>query len=110
MQPIAILSRALTHFLSWWFGELRACVPRRLRSAMSRGAERLVISLGAELPDGMRAYLLPLQVAAPLGFLLFYYHRGHYPELRGYPFGRVVAGLEARTAYRFGAQGHQAAG
>ncbi len=47
----------------------------------------LVISVGEKLPDGLRAYVLPLQVAAPLGFLLFYYHRGHYPELRGYPFG-----------------------
>ena len=47
----------------------------------------LVISIGEKLPDGLRAYVLPLQVAAPLGFLLFYYHRGHYPELRGYPFG-----------------------
>jgi CAAX prenyl protease-like protein len=47
----------------------------------------LVISVGDKLPDGLRAYLLPLQVAAPLAFLLFYYHRGHYPELRGYPFG-----------------------
>jgi CAAX prenyl protease-like protein len=47
----------------------------------------LLISIGEKLPDGLRAYVLPLQVAVPLGFLLFYYHRGHYPELRGYPFG-----------------------
>ncbi len=47
----------------------------------------LVISVGGKLPEGLRAYVLPLQVAAPLGFLLFYYHRGHYPELRAYPFG-----------------------
>jgi hypothetical protein len=47
----------------------------------------LVISIGAKLPDGLRAFVLPLQIAAPLGFLLFYWHRGHYPELRGYPFG-----------------------
>jgi len=39
----------------------------------------LVVSVGGELPEGLRAYVLPLQVAAPLGFLLFYYHRGHYP-------------------------------
>lgn len=47
----------------------------------------LAISVGGKLPDPMRAFMLPLQVAAPLGFLLFYYHRGYYPELRGYPFG-----------------------
>jgi CAAX prenyl protease-like protein len=47
----------------------------------------LVISVGEKLPEALRAYVLPLQVAAPLGFLLFYYHRGHYPELRAYPFG-----------------------
>jgi len=47
----------------------------------------LVISVGGNLPEGLRAYVLPLQVAAPLGFLLFYFHRGHYPELRAYPFG-----------------------
>jgi CAAX prenyl protease-like protein len=47
----------------------------------------LVISVGDQLPDGLRVYVLPFQVAAPLAFLLFYWHRGHYPELRGYPFG-----------------------
>jgi CAAX prenyl protease-like protein len=47
----------------------------------------LVLSIGGELPEGLRACVLPLQVAAPLAFLLFYYQRGHYPELRGYPFG-----------------------
>jgi CAAX prenyl protease-like protein len=47
----------------------------------------LVISIGAKLPDGLSAFVLPLQIAAPLGFLLFYWHRGHYPELRTYPFG-----------------------
>jgi hypothetical protein len=47
----------------------------------------LVISVGEKLPDGLRAFALPLQLAVPLGFLLFYYRRGHYPELRGYPFG-----------------------
>ncbi len=47
----------------------------------------LVISIGEKLPDGLHAYVLLFQLAAPLGFLLFYYHRGHYPELRSYPFG-----------------------
>jgi CAAX prenyl protease-like protein len=47
----------------------------------------LVISIGGNLPEGLRPYVLPIQVAAPLGLLLFYYHRGHYPELRNYPFG-----------------------
>ncbi len=47
----------------------------------------LVISVAEKLPDGLRAYVLPLQVAAPLAFLLFYYHKGRYPELRSYPFG-----------------------
>ncbi len=47
----------------------------------------LAVSIGGELPDAASAYLLPIQVAAPLGFLLFYYRRGHYPELRAYPFG-----------------------
>lgn len=47
----------------------------------------LVLSIGGKLPDGLSAFVLPLQVAVPLGFLLFYWHRGHYPELRGYPFG-----------------------
>jgi len=51
----------------------------------------LVVSLRGELPEAAGAYLLPLQVAAPLGFLLYYYRRGHYPELRTYPFG--VAGI-----------------
>lgn len=47
----------------------------------------LVVSIGDKLPDGLRGFALPLQVAAPLGVLLFYYCRGQYPELRGYPFG-----------------------
>jgi CAAX prenyl protease-like protein len=47
----------------------------------------LVLSAGEKLPEAMRAYVLLLQVAAPLGFLLFYFYRGDYPELRGYPFG-----------------------
>ena len=47
----------------------------------------LVMSVAEGLPDGLRAFVLPLQVAAPLAFLLFYYRKGHYPELRGYPFG-----------------------
>jgi len=47
----------------------------------------LAIGVGGKLPDDLRAYVLPIQVAAPLGFLLFYYLRGAYPELRVYPFG-----------------------
>jgi CAAX prenyl protease-like protein len=47
----------------------------------------LVISIGDKLPSDLRAYLLPLRVIAPLAFLIFYYRRGHYPELRAYPFG-----------------------
>jgi len=47
----------------------------------------LVVSLDDKLPETLRAVVLPLQAAVPLGFLLFYYHRGQYPELRSYPFG-----------------------
>jgi CAAX prenyl protease-like protein len=54
----------------------------------------LVLSVGERLPDGLRAFVLPLQVVAPLGFLLFYYHRGHYPELWGYPFGIKGFGID----------------
>jgi CAAX prenyl protease-like protein len=52
------------------------------------------IALGEKLPDGFEPFILPLQVAAPLGVLLFYYRRGHYPELRRYPFGATGVALD----------------
>ena len=54
----------------------------------------LAIELGRKLPDGFEPFVLPLQVAAPLGFLVFYYRRGHYPELRRYPFGAAGIALD----------------
>ena len=54
----------------------------------------LVVEIGRRLPEGFESYLLPLQVAAPLGFVLFYYSRGHYPELRRYPFGAAGVALD----------------
>lgn len=47
----------------------------------------LVVELGGKLGEGTKPYLLPLQVALPLGLLVFYFARGDYPELRRYPFG-----------------------
>jgi CAAX prenyl protease-like protein len=47
----------------------------------------LVLFVADRVPDQLRAYVLPFRVALPLGFLVYYYCRGHYPELRGYPFG-----------------------
>ena len=47
----------------------------------------LVSEIGSKAPDTWGPYLLPLKVAAPLLVLVFYYRRGHYRELRRYPFG-----------------------
>jgi len=47
----------------------------------------LVLSIADNVPDDVRPYVLPFRVVLPLGFLVYYYRRGHYPELRGYPFG-----------------------
>jgi CAAX prenyl protease-like protein len=46
-----------------------------------------VIGIGAGLPEDLRAFVLPFQVAVPLGFMLYYYIHGAYPELRAYPYG-----------------------
>jgi CAAX prenyl protease-like protein len=46
------------------------------------------------LPEAFQPFLLPLQVAAPLGVLVFYFVRGHYPELRRYPFGATGVALD----------------
>ena len=45
-----------------------------------------VVELSGRVPeqyDQLAAYLLPVKVAVPLGIFLYYYTRGHYPELRG---------------------------
>jgi CAAX prenyl protease-like protein len=45
-----------------------------------------VVELSGRLPDDsahIAPYLLPIKVAVPLGIFLYYYTRGHYPELRG---------------------------
>jgi len=54
----------------------------------------LVVEIRRRVPEGFEPYLLPIQVAAPLGLLLFYYARGHYPELRRYPFGAAGIALD----------------
>jgi CAAX prenyl protease-like protein len=54
----------------------------------------VVVEIGRKLPDGFDAYVQPIQVAVPLGFLLYYYARGHYPELRRYPFGAAGIALD----------------
>jgi hypothetical protein len=48
-----------------------------------------VIELSGRVPEEyaqFAPYLLPIKVAVPLGLFLFYYARGHYPELRGHRF------------------------
>jgi hypothetical protein len=46
-----------------------------------------VLELGSKLPETWAPYLFPFKVAVPLCVLAYYFNRGHYPELRGYPFG-----------------------
>jgi hypothetical protein len=50
--------------------------------------------LGTKLPEVCAPYLLPLKVLAPLLVLVFFYRRGHYAELRGYPFGASGVALD----------------
>jgi CAAX prenyl protease-like protein len=51
----------------------------------------LTAELADKLPPEAGPYLLPLKVVLPAAFLIAYAARGHYPELRGYPYG--IAGL-----------------
>ena len=46
-----------------------------------------IAQFGAGLPESLQPMVLPLTVIAPLGLMIYYFSRGHYPELRGYPFG-----------------------
>jgi len=43
----------------------------------------LILEIAGRLPEAVTPYLLPIQVAIPLGLFVVYYYRGHYPELRG---------------------------
>lgn len=54
----------------------------------------LLVELGRRLPEGTDTYLLPIKVAVPGGLLVYYFARGHYPELRRYPFGVTGAVLD----------------
>lgn len=54
----------------------------------------LVIEISSKLPEGFGAYLFPVKVAVPLLVLVFFYRRGHYAELRNYPFGLRGAALD----------------
>jgi CAAX prenyl protease-like protein len=42
-----------------------------------------IIEISNRLPEAAAPALFPLKVAIPLGLLIFYFKRGHYPELRG---------------------------
>jgi CAAX prenyl protease-like protein len=46
----------------------------------------LIVEIAGRLPAAAAPYLLPIKVAIPLGLIVGYYARGHYPELRGYRF------------------------
>ena len=46
-----------------------------------------IAQFGAGLPESFEWVVLPLKVIAPIGLIAFYFSRGHYPELRRYPFG-----------------------
>lgn len=43
----------------------------------------LIIEISGRLPEAAAPLIFPLKVAIPLGLLVFYFVRGHYPELRG---------------------------
>jgi CAAX prenyl protease-like protein len=45
----------------------------------------LVLEAAARAPQELRGLFLVLQVALPAGFFLFFWRRGAYPELAGYP-------------------------
>jgi CAAX prenyl protease-like protein len=63
----------------------------------------LIIELGSKLPEACGPYLFPLKVLAPLLVLVFYYRRGHYPELRGYSFGASGVALDFAVGIAGGA-------
>ena len=46
-----------------------------------------IAQFGTGLPESLQPVVLPLKVIVPLGLMVYYFSRGHYPELRGYPFG-----------------------
>jgi hypothetical protein len=45
----------------------------------------LLLSAAGKLPEGLRPWVLPVQVLLPAGVFLYFLRRGEYPELRGYP-------------------------
>jgi len=51
-----------------------------------------IAQFGTGLPETLQPLVLPLKVFTPLGLMIYYFSRGHYPELRGYPF-RVSGAL-----------------
>jgi CAAX prenyl protease-like protein len=50
----------------------------------------LAVEIGARLPDVLDPILLVLRVAAPLGFFVFFFVRGRYPELSGAMWGGLA--------------------
>lgn len=50
----------------------------------------VLVEIGARLPEGAAAWLLPLRVAAPAALIAGFAWRGAYPELRGFRPGRAL--------------------
>lgn len=56
----------------------------------------LIIEISGRLPEAAAPLILPFKVAIPLGLLVLYAARGHYPELRGNHF--TIAGVAQDVA------------
>lgn len=54
----------------------------------------VISHLGDGLPESLQPVALPLTVVAPIGLMIYYFSRGHYSELRRYPFGAGGASLD----------------
>jgi len=50
----------------------------------------LTVEIGARMPDILDPLFLVARVAAPLGFFVFFFVRGRYPELRGAQWGGLA--------------------
>lgn len=48
MQALALVGDRISGFGHWWLGELSACLPERLTSALRRGRQRLIVRMDAE--------------------------------------------------------------